>query len=423
MDKNKKVLFKNTVMLYVLRFSTYFFSLVTVPYQTRVLGVEVYGKIGMATALMMYFQLFLDFGFILSATEDVAKVRDDKKALSVILSSVTCIKIFFSLISILALNVICFSSPMYKENYLLYTLYLIETIINSLLPDFLYRGMEDMSPITYRTVIVKAVFTILIFLFLKSSADYLVLPVIIGMGDLLAVLWSIYDIKKRYGITFCRISLQDLKTHLKRSSGFFLSRIATTIYTATNTIVLGFIDPVGISVGYYTAAYKLISTGQSALSPIADSVYPYMIKNRDFGLIKKVLKMCMPIIIFACIGAGIFADPLCELVFGKEFAGTGTVLRAMLPAAILTLPDYLFGFPCLSAIDKTQHANYSIYLSSGIHIINMLILWSCDKLNVNTLSLLISVAVGVEVLYRGSVIYFYKKKMKKESDTRDKGER
>ena len=53
----------------------------------------------------------------------------------------------------------------------------------------------------------------------------------------------------------------------------------------------------------------------------------------------------------------------------------------------------------------------------------MIILWSCDKLNVNTLSLLISVAVGVEVLYRGSVIYFYKKKMKKESDTRDKGER
>ena len=112
-----------------------------------------------------------------------------------------------------------------------------------------------------------------------------------------------------------------------------------------------------------------------------------------------------------------------NLYLEKEFAGTGTVLRAMLPAAILTLPDYLFGFPCLSAIDKTQHANYSIYLSSGIHIINMLILWSCDKLNVNTLSLLISVAVGVEVLYRGSVIYFYKKKMKKESDTRDKGER
>lgn len=410
MDKNKKVLLKNTVMLYVLRFSTYFFSLVTVPYQTRVLGVEIYGKIGMATALMMYFQLFLDFGFILSATEDVAKVRDDKKALSVILSSVTCIKILFSLISVLVLHAICFSLPMYKENYLLYVLYLIETIINSLLPDFLYRGMEDMSPITYRTVIVKAGFTILIFLFLKSPTDYLVLPVIIGIGDLLAVIWSIYDIKKRYGITFCRVSFQDIKIHLKRSSGFFLSRIATTIYTATNTIVLGFIDPVGTSVGYYTAAYKLISTVQSALSPIADSVYPYMIKNKDFGLIKKVLKICMPVIIIGCLGVGIFANPLCELIFGKEFVGTGTVLRAMLPAAILTLPDYLFGFPCLSAINKTQHANYSIYISSGIHVINMLVLWSCNKLNVNTLAMLISVAVGIEVLYRGSVIYFYRKR-------------
>ena len=37
-----------------------FFSFITVPYQTRVMGNEIYGKIGIATALMMYFQLFLD---------------------------------------------------------------------------------------------------------------------------------------------------------------------------------------------------------------------------------------------------------------------------------------------------------------------------------------------------------------------------
>ena len=70
MKTNKKVLLKNTVMLYILQFSAYFFSFITTPYQTRIMGPEIYGKIGYATAMMVYFQLFLDFGFILSSTAD-----------------------------------------------------------------------------------------------------------------------------------------------------------------------------------------------------------------------------------------------------------------------------------------------------------------------------------------------------------------
>lgn len=410
MEKNKRTLLKNTAMLYILRFSTYFFSLVTVPYQTRVLGVEIYGKIGIATALMLYFQLFLDFGFILSATEEVAKHRDNRKKLAVIYSSVTIIKLIFALISIIVLTVICYRIPAYKANMTLYMLFLIETIINSLLPDFLYRGMEDMSSITYRTVFVKALFTVFIFVFLKSPEDYLRIPIIIACGDILAVLWSIYDIQKKYGIRYCKITIQDIKIHLKRSSTFFLSRIASTVYTATNTVILGFIDPTGVTVGYYTAAYKLISTGQSALSPIADSVYPYMVRNKDFNVIKKTLKYMMPIIILGCVIFGIFAEPLCVLFFGKEFSGTANVLRAMLPMAILTLPDYLLGFPSLGAIGMTKHANYSIYISSIVHIINLIVLSVCGKLNVYTLAGLISIAMMIEVIYRGMIVFKYKGK-------------
>ena len=65
-NSNKGVLLQNTVMLYLLTFSNYFLSLVVVPYETRVLGVEVFGVLGAATAIMVYFQLVVDFGFLLS---------------------------------------------------------------------------------------------------------------------------------------------------------------------------------------------------------------------------------------------------------------------------------------------------------------------------------------------------------------------
>ena len=77
-EKKDRQLLSNTVMLYIMQFSTYLFSFITVPYLTRVLGVQLYGKIGVAVANMAYFQLLMDFGFLLSATEDISAHREDR---------------------------------------------------------------------------------------------------------------------------------------------------------------------------------------------------------------------------------------------------------------------------------------------------------------------------------------------------------
>lgn len=413
MKNSKKLLLKNTLMLYLLRFSTYFFSFITVPYQTRIMGKEIYGKIGLATALMVYFQLFLDFGFLLSGTEDVAKNKENKETICEIFSSITFLKIIFSIVSAGALFVICSAIPRYGKDAPLYFLFLLQAVISSFLPDYLYRGMEDMSTVTYRTVSVKAVFTVLIFLFLKEPTDYLCVPIISAFGELCAVFWSWVDLKKRYQIRLVKIQKSKLWTELKRSSNFFLSRIISTIYTATNTVILGYIDPIGGNVGLYTAANKLITTGQSALAPISDSMYPYMIRNKDFKLVKKVLLCTMPVIILGGIVIAVFADPFCILIYGQDFKGTGNILRAMLPMAVLTLPDYILGFPTLGAMGLSKHANISIYVSSGVHVINLFLAMQIGKLNAVSLAALTSIAVFVEVMYRLIIVLKNKKQFQK----------
>ena len=50
MNGTRGVLLKNTLMLYILQFSTYFFSFIVVPYETRVLGPVIFGLVGAATA-------------------------------------------------------------------------------------------------------------------------------------------------------------------------------------------------------------------------------------------------------------------------------------------------------------------------------------------------------------------------------------
>ena len=48
---SKGLLLKNTLMLYILTFSKYFLGLIVAPYETRVLGAEVFGLLGAATAV------------------------------------------------------------------------------------------------------------------------------------------------------------------------------------------------------------------------------------------------------------------------------------------------------------------------------------------------------------------------------------
>lgn len=403
-SKSKKTLFKNTIMLYVLQFSAYFFSFITTPYQTRIMGPSIVGQLGFAAAMMVYFQLFMDFGFMLSATAEISRHREDKAYISRLITSVNITKIIFCIVSFVILLIIAAFSESVKEDMLLYFLYFAGTAVNTFIPDYLYRGLEKMSIITIRTVVIKLFFTVLIFVFLKEPGDYYVVPFLLLLGNIASVMGVFVHMKTKLGVWFCRVSFSEIFHHAKEASGFFLSRIATTIYSSANTIILGAMDPSKVSVGYYTSAEKLMVTAKNGVSPISDSIYPYMINNKDFKLVKKILTLLMPVIGLGCIVVFIFAEPLCAWFFGKEFAPVGNVLRALLPVIFVILPQYMLGFPTLSAVGLQRYANYSIYVGCVVDLIALIVLFVTGNVNAVTLALTVSLSEITILIFRIIVI-------------------
>lgn len=415
LSRKEGVLAWNTLMLYILTFSNYFLSLLVVPYETRVLGDLGYGKLGVAMAIMVYFQLFIDFGFLLSATDEVSRNRDDHERLNKVMTAVTLCKIVLSAVSLAVLAVLCRMIPAWQGKFGFYLLFFIATAINAALPDYLYRGLEKMSAITIRTVCIRAFSTLGIFLFLKSIDDLWVVPVLLAIGNLAAVLFCFWDAAHRLDVHFCKVSLEDVWLRMKQSSVFFLSRFATTAYSALNTVILDIVAPSQSPVrGYYTSADKLMSTGKSALMPISDSLYPYMVKNRDYRLVKKVLLILEPLIFVFCALVFLFAKPFCVLLFGEDFAPAGDALRVMLPAAVIILPSYICGFPMLSSMGLSKHANYSTIFGSVIHLINLTILYLTNHMNMITLGAAMSVAEVVIFAYRLVVIWRNRDRLKED---------
>lgn len=70
--------------------------------------------------------------------------------------------------------------------------------------------------------------------------------------------------------------MNSIKVFFKNSIPFFISRFASTFYQALNVIILGKIYGNSPIVGYYTSSDKVITLSKMASSPIADSLYPWL---------------------------------------------------------------------------------------------------------------------------------------------------
>lgn len=411
-ESKKGTLLKNTVMLYILTFSTYLFGFVTIPYQTRVLGAENYGILGFAQSCAIYIQVILDFGFILSATEDVAKHRDNKRELSKILSGVLACKTILAAAVLLFVTGVCVTVPKFRQDALLYILFFVYIFVNSLLPDFLYRGLEKMSAITYRTVLVKLFFTVAVFIFLRNPDQYYAVPVLNACGALGACVWTYYDVYRRLGIRMVKVEPAYIWATMKRSGGYFWSRIATTIYGATNSLIIGFVYPVGPTMGHYAASEKLMTTARSVFSPIADSLYPYMVRNRDYKLVKKILCVLMPLIIIGCCVVGIYAEPFCALLFGEEYRQSGNILRLLLPVVAISLPTYLLGFPMLSPMGLAKYVNISVLIGAIVHACQLGALYLLGLLTVEYVCIATCITEFLILFIRAFIAYRYRKNLR-----------
>ena len=97
-EENKQLL-SNFLSLTTLQAFTYILPLITLPYLVRVLGTEKFGLVMFAQAFIIFFNIFVDYGFNLSATREVSVNRDNKNKLTEIYSSVISIKLLLLVVS------------------------------------------------------------------------------------------------------------------------------------------------------------------------------------------------------------------------------------------------------------------------------------------------------------------------------------
>ena len=378
--EDKRRLLSNFFSLSILQTFTYILPLLTLPYLVRVLGSEKFGLVVFAQAFIIFFNILVDYGFNLSATREISVNRENKEKLTEIFSSVMSIKFILIGISFTILSTIIFSFENFSNNIDLYYLTFLWVIGQALFPIWYFQGLEKMKYITIVNITSKLIFTIAIFIFIQNETDYILVPILNGLGFIIGGILSLWIVHKDFNQKFQIQSIKILLMYFKDSSQFFLSRLSSVGYSNVNTFLAGILlSPVFVT--YYYLADKAVSVILTLFSPIVQTIYPYLAKKYNFIFLVKLVSILMVISILVVFLGYLFSDLISIILLGEINDIFKNLFYVIIPIIPISTLYVLLGAPLLLARGYKKEFNLSIIYGFIIHLLLLSTLYYYYTLN------------------------------------------
>lgn len=403
MEQSKRRLVLNTVYMYILSFAKLIIPLISLPYLTKVLSVNCIGGVSFVKSFVTYAQVIVDFGFIMSATKDMVSIIKKKENPSKTIGNTIYAQLLLCAITIVVMVVLVLTIDATDGYELFAILSFVPVILSIFLFEFVFRAYEKMEKITVRFVVMRLISLVLTVIFVRSDSQIILMPIFDTIATIVAILLVYFQMKKM-GVS-CDFSFKRIKSainSLKGSLAYFFSNFMNTAFTAMNTVVIGIMLSTE-SVAYWTVAFQFMSAINAMYTPIISSVYPVMLKERRLRVIHQIMLIFMPIILIGSVAVYFLSDWFVNFVFGVEYSYSGTIIRWIIPVIIATFPSLLYGWPCLSVINKEKANTVISTIGATIQIIGIVLLIVLGELSLVSLAIVRGV---VEIVVATTRIVF-----------------
>ena len=367
---------KNIIYTTILTSSNYIFPLIVYPYVSRVLGVHNIGLCNFIDSVIDYFILISMMGVNIVGTRLIAADQSKKEKLNQTFSSLLTLNGLFTALALLFLCIATLLVPDLSENREMMGYGALKVVSNFLLLEWLFRGLEDFKFITYRSLLVKCLYVVAIFIFVRERTDYstyYLLTVLTLTGNAVVNVWF----SKRF-VDFKRklINFKYIWKPFLILGGYL---ILTSLYTKFNIVFLGFTTD-DAQVGYYTTATKLYSIFLAVFSGVSTVLMPRMssllaekkideFKVMIYKSINYLLSLSFPVIILTVI----FSPQVIYLISGPGYEGAATPMRIIMPLMLIIGYEQIQVIQCLMPLgsDKIIMRNSIIGAVVGV-VFNLL---------------------------------------------------
>ncbi|MTI24388.1 oligosaccharide flippase family protein [Fulvivirga kasyanovii] len=341
-----KPLLKNFTWLSASQGANFLIPLIIYPYLLRIIGIEEFGLVAFAQAVVTYFIHFVDYGFSISAVREVSLNRNTPDKISEIFGKLYFTKIVLLLASFLVFYLLVIIIPEWSNYSLLFLTSFSIVIGQMLLPIWFFQGIEKMASVALMNIISKTLFTIFIFLFINGSSDFIWINFYFGASQVLVGLTAIWVILIKYQIKIIYPSSSLIIDQLKVNKSIFLSVFSTFVAGNSNLLILGFIaDP--ISTGYYAIVEKILLAIRAPAVLLYQTIFPTvcLLAEKSFDqlitFLKSIVRLCLISFIPLAIIVYIFSDNIVQLFSGEHLEHSSNLLKivSLIPLfAALSLP-------------------------------------------------------------------------------------
>lgn len=351
--------------------------LILFPYVIRIIGLELFGKIAFAQAIVGYLVVIINYGFHLTATREIAINKDNMKSIQQILVDVSLTKIILFIGCLIALTLGILFFRISKEEISIFYLAFFSLSFYYLIPNFFFQGLHDLKLVSIVAIVLKTIGVGLVFFFLKQKSDFLYYLLLPGIFTFLHLIFCYCYIIKRYKFSLTRISLKFSSISEQLKSGFyvFLSQVKLTFFNNLNILVIGVLlgDK---SAGIFGSADKIIKAISALQIPVLAALYPYfsnvvkLSKERALQLIRKVGLIGGVIYLIPITFLFIYADIISLILFGdEEHLKIAQLMRIMCGIPILLFFTNLFGTQFLLNLNQKKKFLINMVLGASVNTI------------------------------------------------------
>ena len=329
---------KNFFYSSILTTANYLFPLLTFPYVSRVLGVTNVGIVNFVDSVIHYFILFSMMGIGVLGIREIAKCKHDQQQLNKTFSSLFWLNTLTTTAGLLLLFIVTYAIPQLYTHFQMMMIGAVKLVMNYMLVEWFYKGLEEFKFITIRTLVIKVLYVISVFVFVHEPTDY---AVYYGLSVMMVAGNALVNIIYSHHFAVLYLRNISINLYLKPFVMLGVYSLLTSMYTSFNVVYLGMVCD-ETEVGYYSTASKLYKILIALFTAFTGVMLPRMSsilaegKMDEFkNLLHKssniLFSFSIPLIVFTVI----FAPTIILIISGKGYEGAILPMRIMMPLMLI----------------------------------------------------------------------------------------
>lgn len=351
------------------------FPLITFPYASRILMADGIGQVQFFQSIIDYVSLCTALGIPLYAVREIARIRDNKELRSRTTIEILLLHAILTLVGYIVVFILAKTVAKIEIDASLFFLLSTTLFFNTIGVAWFYQAIEDFKYITLRSLFVRILSLVALFIFVKTKQDLFYYAGILVIGTVGNNIFNFFRLRKYIKLSKGEFKRLNLLRHLIPALKIFILNLVISIYVNLDSVMLGFLKNEE-SVGYYAATTRLTKAILGIVSSLGAVLLPRfsnMITNgqkEEFQLLaNKAASFTIALSLPMSVGLIFMAAPIIHIFCGNGFEPSILTLKLVAPIVLFIGLSGIIGMQILYPQGREKYVIISTMVGACINLL------------------------------------------------------